>query len=122
MIQPINITKENDIPWHHMATFNAFGYVQASKQQKRFSVCAPDCSFVVICDCVRHIYIYRQLSAIASPLRNRKTGQEVSAVAKQQLISLDAVDNIVGIQVTNSHIFVTTESKLYCVTVNSPIV
>lgn len=105
-----------------MATFNAFGYVQASKQQRRFSVCSPDCSFVVICDCVRHIYIYRQLSAIASPLRNRKTGQEVGAVAKQQLISLDAVDNIVGIQVTNSHIFVTTESKLYCVTVNSPIV
>jgi hypothetical protein len=33
-------------------------------------------------------------------LRNRKTGQEVGAVAKQQLISLDAVDSIVGIQVT----------------------
>jgi phosphoenolpyruvate-protein kinase (PTS system EI component) len=38
-----------------------------------------------------------------------ETGQEVGAVAKQQLISLDAVDSIVGIQVTNSHIFVTTE-------------
>ncbi|CAG2211176.1 unnamed protein product [Mytilus edulis] len=122
MIQPQNTVKESETPWHHTATFNAFGYVQASKQQRRFSICAPDSSYVAICDCVRHIYIYRQPTAILSPLRNRKTGQEVGAVAKQQLVSLDAVNNIIGIQVTNDYIFVTTENKLYCITVKSAVV
>lgn len=118
MIQPQNTAKENQQPWTHTATFNAFGYVQASKQQRRFSLCAPDCSYAVICDCVRHMYIYRQPTAVLSPIRNRKTGQEVGAVAKQQLVSLDAVDNIIGIQVTNKYVFVTTADNLYCITVH----
>ena len=32
---------EKDWPKTHIGTFLAFGYVQASKQQKKFCTCAP---------------------------------------------------------------------------------
>ena len=43
----------------------------------------------VLCDCVRHLYIYRQPAPTENTLKNRKSGQIVGAIAKQQLISLD---------------------------------
>uniref|UniRef100_A0A915PDP3 NudC domain-containing protein 1 n=1 Tax=Setaria digitata TaxID=48799 RepID=A0A915PDP3_9BILA len=72
----------------HYATFNAFGYVQASKTQRKFSTCPADCSYAVIVEAKRHAFVYWQPSTIASDLRNRKTGRRVAGVAKQQLISL----------------------------------
>ncbi|KAJ8310984.1 hypothetical protein KUTeg_011468 [Tegillarca granosa] len=119
MWQPENVVKEKELPWKHVSTFNAFGYVQASKQQRKFTTCSPDCSYAVICDCVRHVYIYRQPSAISSPLRNRKTGQQVDTVAKQQVIALESVDNIIGLQATNDRLFIATKQVLYSVIVNS---
>ena len=114
--QPVD--NGDDTPWKHVATFNAFGYVQASKQQKKYCSCSPNFSFAVICDCVRHIYVYRQPSAISTPLRNRKSGREVSALAKQQLISLDSVDNIMGLCVQNNALFVMSGSTLFMVHIN----
>ncbi|EJW81956.1 hypothetical protein WUBG_07131, partial [Wuchereria bancrofti] len=72
----------------HYATFNAFGYVQASKTQRKFSSCPIDCSYAVIVEAKRHAFVYWQPSAITSDLRNRKTGRRIGGVAKQQLISL----------------------------------
>lgn len=117
--QPQNHISEQNLPWKHVATFNAFGYVQASKQQRKFSTCPPDCSYAVICDCSRHIYIYRQPLPISSPLRNRKTGHQVNAVAKQQLVTLDTNDNILGVKATNEQLLILTENELLVVQVNS---
>ncbi|KAL5022512.1 hypothetical protein ScPMuIL_001667 [Solemya velum] len=117
--QPQNEVSDLTPPWKHTATFNAFGYVQASKQQRKFSTCPPDCSYAVICDCSRHVYIYRQPMPISSPLRNRKTGHQVDAVAKQQLVTLDTVDNILGVKATNEQLFILTEHDLLVVQVNS---
>ena len=75
-------------------------------------------SYVIICDCVRHMYLYRQPSAIASPLRNRKTGETVGAVAKQQLVALESVDDILGLYVTNKRIIAVSGKTLYAVHVN----
>jgi hypothetical protein len=101
-----------------VATFNAFGYVQASKRQRKFTMCSPDYSFVAISDCTRHIYVYRQPAAINTPLRNRKTGRQVAAVAKQQVIALETVDEIVGCQATEEHLFVLAGKTLHIVHVN----
>lgn len=106
-------------PWRHVATFNAFGYVQASKQQKKFSTCPPDFSYAIISDCSKHCYIYRQPLAITSSIRNRKTGHQVTAVAKQQVISLEAAENIMGVQATNSYLFILTPTKLLAVNMES---
>jgi len=73
------------ISWQHVGTFNAFGYVQASKQQRKFSVCAPDMSFVAVADCTRHLYVYHRPKPVETSLHNRKTGQKVGAVARQQV-------------------------------------
>ena len=54
---------------------------------------------------------------MSTPLRNRKTGQQVNSVAKQQVISLEAVDNIIGLQAVNDKIFVITESLLHMIKV-----
>ncbi len=117
--QPEENVEEGQSVWQHIATFNAFGYVQASKQQKKFSCCAPNFSYSIISDCVRHIYIYRQPSAILSPIRNRKTGREVAAIAKQQVVSLESVEDFSGIQATNDRLFLLAGTILYIVKVNT---
>ncbi|KAK0061731.1 nudC domain-containing protein 1 [Biomphalaria pfeifferi] len=100
-------------PWEHVGVLNAFGYVLASKQQKRFSSCSPDMSVAAIADSQRHIYLYKQEVSVLTPLRNRKTGQQIKSVAKQQVLSLDASpDVILGIKLTNSKMFIATEQKI----------
>ncbi len=101
--------------WDHIATFNAFGYVQASKRQRKFTSCPPGFSYVALCDAVRHVYVYWQPSPTLSPLRNRKTGREVSAVAKQQVVSIESIDPIMGLQATDERLFVMTAKVLYIV-------
>ncbi|XP_069112938.1 nudC domain-containing protein 1-like [Argopecten irradians] len=116
--QPENVVKEQMTPWKHVSTFNAFGYVQASKQQRKYSICPPGSSYVAVCDCARHVYIYRQPAPITSPVRNRKTGRQVNSVAKQQVISLESVDNILGVQATDEKLFVITKNMVYVANVN----
>lgn len=115
--QPGQTTDEIPQPWQHTATFNALGYVQASKRERIFASCPPNTSYVVLCDCVRHLYIYRQPSPTANDLRNRKSGRVVGTIAKQQLISLDSTEDILGMIATDLRIFVLTASKLYIVRV-----
>ncbi|KAL3990937.1 CS domain family protein [Acanthocheilonema viteae] len=117
-------TEESRKLQHH-ATFSAFGYVQASKTQRKFSTCPPDCSYVVIVERKRHAFVYWQPLTITSDLRNRKTGRRVAGVAKQQLISLfkpsefcDAnavTENIVGVHADNEFLFILTTADIFAV-------
>lgn len=107
--------KDSGVEWFHDTTFDAFGYVQASKQQKKFTLCAPDFSYVSIVDCQRHAYIYRRSSPIASPLRNRKSGELVTTVAKQQVISLETNGLIEGAVATNSRLFLIVDRCLFSI-------
>ena len=100
----------------HVESFAALGYVQASKQQRKFTVCSSDMTYAVIIDRIRHLYIYRQPSDIAQgcELRNRTTGQRVKTVAKQQVITLqDTSEEIIGAFATSKTIFVSTKSSLF---------
>ncbi|XP_042829001.1 nudC domain-containing protein 1 isoform X3 [Panthera tigris] len=40
-------SKQDDM-WEHIATFNALGYVQASKRDKKFFACAPNYSYAAL--------------------------------------------------------------------------
>ena len=91
-------------PWKHAATFNAFGFVLASKTSRKFTCCSPNFSYAVVCDSNRHVYVYRQPTAIATDLRNRKTGQKVHEMANQQCISLETDEQIAGVHVNNEKI------------------
>ena len=46
--------------WTHVTTFNALGYIQASKEDRKFTVAPPSLKFVAVSDCKRHVFIYAQ--------------------------------------------------------------
>ncbi|MFH4973639.1 hypothetical protein AB6A40_000348 [Gnathostoma spinigerum] len=115
-------------PVIHRATFNAFGYVQASKTERKFSSCPPDCSYAVLVEGKRHAFVYWQSSAISSDmtLRNRQCGRTVGVIAKQNLISLnvndgsfgdsEAVsDNVMGLHADNRILLILTQHNVFCV-------
>lgn len=118
-------------PAVHRATFNAFGYVQASKTQRKFCVCSPDYSYAAIVEAKRHAFIYWQPTSISSDLRNRRSGRHVGDVAKQHLIALskrqnalsdpEAVsDDIVGVFADNRAIFILTICDLFAILLKEP--
>ena len=69
-----NVQDNGTLSFDHIDTFNAFGYVRASKTQTRFVVAPPSRSYVSIIDRIRHVYLYRKPEPISSgcELRNRK--------------------------------------------------
>uniref|UniRef100_A0A2I3MFH8 NudC domain-containing protein 1 n=1 Tax=Papio anubis TaxID=9555 RepID=A0A2I3MFH8_PAPAN len=70
-------SKQDDM-WEHIATFNALGYVQASKRDKKFFACAPNYSYAALCECLRRVFIYRQPAPMSTVLYNRKEGSSLS--------------------------------------------
>jgi len=96
---------DREANWTHVGTFNALGYVQAAKKDRKFSTCAPDMSFATLCDCTRHVYVYLQPEGGAKH-------------ASQQVVTLTSPDNeILGLQASNRKIFVLTKQGLHVVTV-----
>jgi len=120
--QPEATSAAGDPRVEHEGTFNALGYVQASKQQRKFTVAPADMNYVAICDVSRHVYVYRQPSSTpltGSQLRNRKSGQRVEKVAKQQVIALqDNKEEVVGAVATKSLLFVLTLNSVMVARIN----
>jgi len=109
-------------PVVHRATFHALGYVQASKQQRRFTSCPPNGAYSTIIESQKHAFVYWQPAAIDGDLRNRKNGRRVASVAKQQLINLveegdRSKGSIVGAIATDNTLFLLTERNLYAIVV-----
>ncbi|KAL1109939.1 hypothetical protein AAG570_014096 [Ranatra chinensis] len=106
----------SDWPCPHVGTFLAFGYVQASKMQKKFTLAPPDMSYVAIADTTGHVIVYRRGVQVAGALRNRKTGRQVSQVASQQLVNLHTGQGValLGGFATDRYIFLLTSEKIYC--------
>ncbi|GCB68149.1 hypothetical protein scyTo_0010355, partial [Scyliorhinus torazame] len=104
--------------WEHIGTFNALGYVQASKRERKFSTCAPNYSYAALCECFRRVFIYRQPTPVQTVLYNRKEARHVGQVAKQQVASLETNDPVLGLQATNERLFVLTTKNLFIIKVN----
>lgn len=77
-----------------------------------------DMSYVAVCEGSRHIYIYRQPVAIATELRNRRTGQHMTCVAKQQLVNLDSMSEVLGVHASCHMLYVLTVDTLYALRVS----
>lgn len=106
------VTKD-DFRMKHVGTLLAFGYVQVSKQQRKFTVCSPDLGYSVICESNRHIFIYRQNKPILdAELRNRTTSRKIGTVAQQQVISLDNTE-VLGVYAGNSFLYILNENSIY---------
>ncbi|XP_041933032.1 nudC domain-containing protein 1 [Alosa sapidissima] len=108
-----------DAMWEHVATFNALGYVQASKRDKKFATCAPDFSFAALGECLRRVFLYRQPSPVDTVLFNRKQGRQVGQVAKQQVASLDTNQPMLGFRASKERLYVLTSNNLFVLKINN---
>ncbi|KAI5701989.1 hypothetical protein M8J75_015499 [Diaphorina citri] len=104
----------------HEGTLQAFGYVQASKAQRKFSTCAPDMSYGVICESSRHVFLYVQSSRVTSELRHRVTGRRVPSVSKQYVVTLtDNAEVVLGVIAARACLYLLTSVHLYMIKVES---
>ena len=104
----------------HVGTLAALGYVQASKQQRKFICSSSDLSYSAIIDRTRHIYLYRQPSDLAEEceLRNRTSGKRIKKIAKQQVVTLqDSNEEIIGAIASPKTLFVATKVALFTIRV-----
>jgi hypothetical protein len=77
-----------------------------------------DMSYVAVCEANCHVYIYQQPVAISTELRNRRTGQHVARTAKQQLVNLDSMSEVLGVHASCHMLYVLTVDTLYALCVN----
>ncbi|XP_017065853.1 nudC domain-containing protein 1-like [Drosophila eugracilis] len=108
MYQP---TRPDEWSVRHEGQLHAFGYVLASKQQRKFTGCCPDLDYVVICESCRHVIIYRPHHDSASGLRKRN-GPPVT-LGKQSLITMpDHTGEILGMTTANNVITILSKKAL----------
>ncbi|XP_016967694.1 nudC domain-containing protein 1 [Drosophila biarmipes] len=95
----------------HEGQLHAFGYVQASKEMRKYTACCPDLEYVAICETFRHVLVYWPRHDSAGGLRKRN-GPPVT-VGKQNLITIDhRLGEILGISTANNVITVITKRAL----------
>lgn len=106
-LQQYNPTKPDDWSMRHEGNLHAFGYVQASKQQKKFMDCSPDLGYALISESHRHVFLYKSKYDTADGLRNRN-GPQVT-LGKQHLIALEDAGEVLGMSTANSVATLLTE-------------
>ncbi|XP_043665320.1 nudC domain-containing protein 1 [Vespula pensylvanica] len=98
-----DIVEDNIWNIKHTTTFPGFGYVEASKSNKKFCVCSPDGSYVAIIEHTRHVFLYEK----------PESGSEIS---KQWIVDLECDSSssiIMGAVATNKYLIILTKNKLY---------
>lgn len=106
--------------WHlqHEGTINALGYVQASKQLKKYIRCSTDMSYAIIAEPNRHIFIYKMGHAGAGGLKFRGSNAKVS-LGQQNLVTMDENDEIVGIYAEDNAAFLLTQQYIIALQVKA---
>ncbi|XP_011189181.2 nudC domain-containing protein 1 [Zeugodacus cucurbitae] len=106
-LQQYNPTKSDDWSLRHEGNLHAFGYVQASKQQRKFVDCSPDLNYAIICESHRHVFLYKSNYDGADGLRNR-SGPQVR-IGKQHLITLEDAGEVLGLATAEHVVTILTE-------------
>lgn len=81
------------LSWDHVGTFNALGYVQASKREKKFLTCSPEAALAALSDCNRHIFVYRQPEEGVSGNRALQYVYTLEQTQGQEVLGLQATSN-----------------------------
>lgn len=121
-------------PWRHVATLQAFGYVLASKQNRRFVASPPSddavCpAFVAVADISKHVYVYWQPAPSSDGLTElRHRHSKVVHVAWQQVISLPFGEGevkgdpeVVGFAAVKNYVVVATRKQLHLVALSEEL-
>ncbi|CAG9783373.1 unnamed protein product [Diatraea saccharalis] len=103
-------------PLKHQGTLMAFGYVQSSKQNRKFITCPPNFSYSVVCEATKHLFIYQSSINPDCQLRKKTAGvmQNVK-VGQQHVFNFDKYGEIIGINATNEYLFLLTENSLIAI-------
>lgn len=103
-------------PVKHQGALLAFGYVQSSKQNRKFVTCSPNFAYSVVCEATTHIFIYKKSSDSNCHLRKR-IGTEVTSIkhGQQRIINVNKYGEILGIHATNEYLFVLTINNLIAI-------
>jgi hypothetical protein len=96
----------------HVGTLAAFGYIQASKQQKKFITCNGNMDYGIISESERHIFVYKRSDNWSEGLKNRK-GRQVK-IGQQKLVELEEAGEVLGIVAANSMTLLLTEKFVIC--------
>ncbi|KAG4074333.1 hypothetical protein HA402_008742 [Bradysia odoriphaga] len=110
-------TNPSDWSLSHEATLNAFGYVQASKQQKKYIQCSPNADYAIICEPHRHVFIYKMNNSSALGLKKRGGGKVT--IGQQKLFSMEEQDEILGMVVENEITILLTEKYIFVLQINA---
>ncbi|CAG9120232.1 unnamed protein product [Plutella xylostella] len=103
-------------PLKHVGTLKAFGYIQSSKQNKKFVTCAPDCSYSVVCESSRHILIYRDKGSPETTLRHRNGGNSRNvSLGQQNVLNTDKYGEILGIYAANNYLFLLAKNTFIAI-------
>lgn len=114
-----SVNARSDFQLRHEGTLNAFGYIQASKQQKKYIQSAPDFSYSIVCETHRHIFIYKGAYESASGLKNRNSAQKIS-IGQQKLVTMEESDEeIVGLICENEVTMLLTQRHIVCLQIKS---
>ncbi|XP_063829832.1 nudC domain-containing protein 1 [Ostrinia nubilalis] len=103
-------------PVKHQGTLKAFGYVQSSKQNRKFVTCPPNFTYSVVCEASRHIFIYQSSGKRDCELRKRTAGvMKPIKVGQQHVFNIENYGEVIGINATNEYLFILTESSLIAI-------
>ncbi|XP_059051384.1 nudC domain-containing protein 1 [Achroia grisella] len=110
------LVNSNTWPMKHQGTLMAFGYIQSSKENRKFITCPPNFMYSVVCEARRHIFIYQNSGPKDTRLRKRTNGVMVDMkVGQQRVFNIDKYGEVIGINATNEHLFILTENNLIAI-------
>uniref|UniRef100_A0AC35UI85 NudC domain-containing protein 1 n=1 Tax=Rhabditophanes sp. KR3021 TaxID=114890 RepID=A0AC35UI85_9BILA len=122
-------SKKRQMKVAHRSTFDAFGYIQASKSRRKFSIVPPLNNYVAIIESFKTIYVYwRSEQLDGDGLVNRRDGRSVKNIAKLNVISMtkqdpndvlsvqNVTDEILGCACLDKFILIALKNELVCIT------
>ncbi|KAJ8734445.1 hypothetical protein PYW08_013695 [Mythimna loreyi] len=110
------LINSNTWPIKHQGALSAFGYVQSSKQNRKFVTCPPNFSYSVVCEATRHIFIYQSNNNQDCQLRKRTGGAMKNIkIGQQHVFNIDKYGEVLGVNATNEYLFILTENHLVAI-------
>lgn len=92
----------------HRATLPAFGFVQASKQQKKFMTLHPSGAFACIGEFEKRIFVYHGAAKDESELASHTRKQNVVELGDHQLLGMRITNDTTVLVLTPHHVVAVT--------------
>lgn len=92
----------------HQATLQAFGFVQASKQQKKFMTLHPSGAFACIGEFEKRIFVYHGAAKDESELKSHTRQQNVVELGDHQLLGMRITNDATVLVLTPHHVVAIT--------------